>query len=765
MEATSSKPKVVVIDSMCRLKNFTCPQTEDCKEKLSKIKAVGKPFGSDDAIGDKIPCFDVKEFYNYKEFSDGTVFEELELPRPPEPAHVGVDGTVPPRVRWQYHYLQTFFASGTHYIILDSKHDCPDLTALGPYGYMCANGQGIMFDRLRGRIQNGESIVMLHNTGGVVQAFASLRMAMLSRIPGPEPTELLEKLELVSPQRWAQDFGLPEILMMKELHDRAPMLLKTTVMQVDLLEDGVGKVLNTVTACFSGGGGLPELGLQEDGAACILTAWKRHMTLMYNAKQFEAVADKLTLTLYFLAVFITLCSTLYSMENNGTLVGTFLEVLSETSPSAVAAAAAQADLASGEELNASAIDAGPLPDYTLLGYSVLLLPITAALISTIRARQRPREKWATCLMAASQIIDQIYKYRLRVDKYDTQKAPPPNPDGSIPDIPLGKREMMARRLFVDTCSEIYTNAISTEVAKGGALKTGKAGKTDTTTKEGREEFEVLVRGHVQDKLHASITGIEKNLKMGKTASSTKDAAPAAGAALAGNKAGLLGMVSGLLGGKKSKVGVVAMASGGMPPGAAGAMGAAGGVGALGDVGGMMDAATAAVQEAAGDSGGGGGNDDNTSGEIDDLVSRLSIDTYIACRVRPLAAYLEKRALVLSKRNQLLEFSVVTLQTAGSVLAVINQSDWIVITVALSSQCMALIDYFYIPSQLSSTNKALENVHNLISWWDSLSVIQAKTRAAKSKACSTVEGSLLEICSARTAMPSTLASEQADETEE
>ena len=69
---------------------------------------------------------------------------------------------------------------------------------------------------------------------------------------------------------------------------------------------------------------------------------------------------------------------------------------------------------------------------------------------------------------------------------------------------------------------------------------------------------------------------------------------------------------------------------------------------------------------------------------------------------------------MSRRSNLLEFSVITLQTAGSILAVLAADVWIVVTVALSSQCMALIDYFYIPSQLAAINKSLENVHNFIS---------------------------------------------------
>ena len=113
------------------------------------------------------------------------------------------------------------------------------------------------------------------------------------------------------------------------------------------------------------------------------------------------------------------------------------------------------------------------------------------------------------------------------------------------------------------------------------------------------------------------------------------------------------------------------------------------------------------------------------------------------------------------RNHGLEFLVVVLQTAGSVLAVLRQDDWIVLTVALASQFMAIIDYFYIPSQLSATNSALENVHNLISWWDSLSLVQRKTRAVKKQCVVTVETALLDICSSRTAMSSALPSEQAE----
>ena len=119
------------------------------------------------------------------------------------------DGQVIPIFKWSYHYRSTLFASGTHYIVLDSRHDAPDLSSLAPCGYIVANGQAPTYERLKHRILEGCRIVMLHNTGGATQAFASLRRAMLSQDPPPESSQLLDMLELVSPQPWAKQFGLP----------------------------------------------------------------------------------------------------------------------------------------------------------------------------------------------------------------------------------------------------------------------------------------------------------------------------------------------------------------------------------------------------------------------------------------------------------------------------------------------------------------------------------------------------------------------------
>ena len=89
--------------------------------------------------------------------------------------------------------------------------------------------------------------------------------------------------------------------MMKELAQRAPMLLRTTVVAVDVMKDSSEETLSVLTCCFAGGGGVPELGLGEAEMLCILTAWKRHMTLITNAKAYERMADFLQLFLCELA--------------------------------------------------------------------------------------------------------------------------------------------------------------------------------------------------------------------------------------------------------------------------------------------------------------------------------------------------------------------------------------------------------------------------------------------------------------------------------
>jgi len=698
---TSSRPTILVIDALDRLQNFKGESgtnvvgkpTQDCINAFEKVKKGGIPLGTDDPPG----CCTVDSFYNYVDYMDPTNFHELSLPRPAEKAHLSnPDGSMPNRVKWQYHYLQTFFGGGSHYIVLDSALDAPDCSSLGPFGYIAANGQAMMLPRLRGRIQAGEAMVLLHNTGGVTQAFASLRKGMLSGIPPPEPAELLENwLELVSPAAWCKTFGLPEIHMLKELHQRAPMLLKNTVVAVDVMKDGSEDVLSTLCCCFSGGGGVPELGLGEAEVLCLLTAWKRHMILLGNAMKFERLADSLQLLLYFLGVVTTVVAVLYGME--------VAEQEKQDALSAQARRLSEVILSGawdeGEGVPGEGevgVEAGGAEEGeadaevnlgTPLGLAVMMLPIAATAIGTIKTKLRPREKWAMCLMSAHQIVCEIYKYRLRTAAYDTMA--PQNVEEGEEELTPKQRNTAARIAFVTTVGDIYSNAISSEVSKGGALLMGKIGRMQPHYDDERMRFQIILKEHVTGKLY------------GRKLAKPKPKPPA-------NK-------------KANKV---------APKDDNGD---------VHDENGEVKADAVKTEEP------------QNSGivYIDDYVSQLDIETYIECRVRPLAETFEKRAPVMSRRYTAAESLSLAANTAGAVLAVLSLGSWVSITVAVSAVFLALQDYFFMPSQLEATNRALQENHNLLNWWESLSLVQRKTRMVKFQCATCCEGALLAICNSRT----------------
>lgn len=742
---TSVKPVVLVIDSFNRLtKNFKgqdgngplSEQTKKCIDTMRAVQKLGIALASDDApkTTDIFGFYDVEDFKDHRKFynafqgapsgdpkqgSEETNYP-AEIPRPVETkAHLNPDGSVNERFKWSYHYLQTFYGGGNHYILLENVQNAPDLNQIGPKGFIAANGQGMMAPRLKNLIQQGESLVMLHNTGGVTQAFASLREAM-RRVPQPEPSELLDMIHIVSAQPWSRAFGLPEIHMMKELTERAPMILDDTCMGVDVMNDSFDRVLNTMTCCFAGGGGVPELGLGEAEEMCILTAWKRHMTLIDNASAYERQADAIQLFLYFLAILTTTLTVFYAMERADADMAAALAALpsfADITGSWPPPLPPPIDLGSGfegfveegegeiaavpaDDAAAAEAPAGPI-DMTPVELIMVLLPIFSALMNGIRSRSRPREKWASCQMAAFQIVDQIYKFRLRTEAYDPN-PPPKEGEEDMPPVPPKQREKMSRAAFVAICQEIYSQAISKEVSKGGSLNVNKTGRLDFDDKEQRKEFMGKLRQHVTV------------IVLGQSAPPP----PAT---------------------KKAQVAPA-------PP----------------DEEDFDDTEAEANKEAEKKADEEEDEEDGAVSYFDDLTKQMNVETYVDTRLRPMTEYFELRAPEMSRRYNLCEAMSIAANTAGAVLAVIDMAEWIAITVAVASVSMALEDYFYMPSQISENNRVLAECHNVLLWWDCLSLVQKKARSTKLRICLTCESSILSVISARTATSAALPGQGGEE---
>ena len=754
---TTSRPTILVIDSYDRLKKFTgpngdgelSPETQKCLDKLKLVQAESVLLGSDVPPPEKA----ISQFYDILDFShpegnstwvgtDDSYFKR-DLPCPLNPAHLLVPGdpsSLPDRVKWQYHYMQTLFGGGSHYIYLQSKHDAPDLTSLGPTGFIAANGQGPMKPRLSRNIQAGQKLVMLHNTGGVTQAFAALRDGMLRRAE-PKANELLSDIHphMVSPAAWSKEFGLPEVEMMLELQKRAPLLLQTTVMAVDVMRDTSESILDNLTSCFSGSGGVPELGLGPAEEIAILTAWKRHMVLWSNGAKFERFADMLQICLYALSIFTTVLAVVYAMdtaeaEKQAALLAQANAFLEGDLPVAEDSAAARllSEVASGDGLGNPIADAmavrtpsdrAVIAGMTTLELVMVLLPIVATLLGTIRSKKRPREKWSTCVMAATQIIDQIYRYRLRVDMYDVNAPPQLDADGKPIEIPPKKKESMMRAKFVDTVKNIYTQAISTEVAKGGALKMNVAGyNLRLENEDDKRAFKRVLDGHVRAKLYregapSDAYRLKKLLTMLHRRLRNKSQISPAEMQDAADEAADLGYED-------------------------------------------YDAPQQPAKQDEGD-------DEEEDHELippDDYVQQLTVASYVEHRVRKVTDLFERRAPTMSLRLNACEAVALAANTAGAVLAVQDMAQWVAITVSVASVAMALQDYFYMPGQLSEANRSVQETHKLLNHWDSLSLVQRKKRLEKKFAAVTSENCILQLCSARTGVSAALPGEEEDDEE-
>lgn len=636
LDQSAQRPYVIVIDSEERLHNFTSTKAEKQLAQINSLKSRSASLGSDQNSA----MSTIEWLYEPKEFLEAESFDELELPRQAEPAHIDkATGNIYSEMRWWYFYLQTLWASGTHYIVLESGDDFFDISPIGPLGCICAHGGALMMDRLESRLNAGLPLVMLHNSGGITQAFASLLRAIVAH-PDAQAEELLQYLELPSQKEWASRIGLPQIMMMKELNARAPTLFHKTIVTVDLLRDSAEDMLATLSAAFEGQGGVPELGLGNAEALVVSSAWRRHMVLFRNAKRFRRRADVLQFFYLLLSALATVLAVVYS------------DLL-------IREGGDNAELGSGFELIITAT--GKTMTHTLLEYSIIIVPIFIALLVSTRSRMRPREKWSACYTAAHQIVTEIYCYRMRALDYEAGVSADKGDDaedGSMGVSSTAQAKMM-RELFVSRVSELFSGAVDQEVSKGDSLwHTGILSSASTSTVD---DFRKDLRKHYEKHLY-------------------------------GKQRSFMTIIDDVMDGDNGDA---------KPP----------------------------------------------AFESDDLLTPLNTQTYMVDRARKLSIYLEKRAPVLEKQLSFLELFAQISTSASAVLALVGLAQWVAIPISIATLTHSIIEYFSLSEQVSVNNSALRDVQNLLTWWDSLSMLDRRSRHARARAAAVLEGAILASVSA------------------
>jgi hypothetical protein len=342
---TMEKPVVFVYDSISRYKNF-----KPSVQVNTQLLMIGDVLAGSCSFDENLAQCEIDKLYDASEFdrwqpyhmrdptkmldpqTSAEVMEEGDrrLPRKPEEVMFKVDengkhlfsadGTRPlitPELKWLYHYRQYMYNSGSHYVIFEeaagSAFSMKTNGVAWPEGCVYAHGGNLSYERIQKSLATGTPTVMIYNTGGVAQTFASLHTWCVTRNvdimdacarTGTDPTRaILARTDIVSSEPWTKKFGISAVAQLQNLVRRAPEEMRKSVVVTDILSGSPEQVVEQLTSCFaSGGKGLPELGLGSAETDVVLDAWQAHIVFTSNAKRFRRWGDML----YYFSLLLTM---------------------------------------------------------------------------------------------------------------------------------------------------------------------------------------------------------------------------------------------------------------------------------------------------------------------------------------------------------------------------------------------------------------------------------------------------------------------------
>ncbi|KAK3283605.1 hypothetical protein CYMTET_8693 [Cymbomonas tetramitiformis] len=136
-------------------------------------------------------------------------------------------------------------------------------------------------------------------------------------------------------------------------------------------------------------------------------------------------------------------------------------------------------------------------------------------------------------------------------------------------------------------------------------------------------------------------------------------------------------------------------------------------------------------------------------ELDDYVSPLTVDAYIAHRVKPMFKKYQAQAPYLARNMQSLEVLGFCVTACGTMLATLQYQEWVAFTVLLGTTIANIVKHTGLPRHVAATNVCLKSLQNLITFWDALSLVDRRTRRVKSHCLAVMEGAILDEAAAWT----------------
>ena len=136
-------------------------------------------------------------------------------------------------------------------------------------------------------------------------------------------------------------------------------------------------------------------------------------------------------------------------------------------------------------------------------------------------------------------------------------------------------------------------------------------------------------------------------------------------------------------------------------------------------------------------------------EPDEHVGPVSIETYMGVRAKAVKRVFERRAPMVSFVLNTCEVLGFVVTSAGSILAVVGYTEWVVLTVLVTTIIKNAIAAAGWRPELAALNSGLLDIQNLYVWWNSLTIGDRGTRSTKEHCVSTVEGALMNVVAAKT----------------
>ena len=115
----------------------------------------------------------------------------------------------------------------------------------------------------------------------------------------------------------------------------------------------------------------------------------------------------------------------------------------------------------------------------------------------------------------------------------------------------------------------------------------------------------------------------------------------------------------------------------------------------------------------------------TSTDDEDGLTSMTADHYIALRLLPMLAEYSSKSPPISRDVSVVAITVVLLSVISSGLAAFEQSIWIPVVLAFSAAVSSWANHQNKEGKLAGINGAVHQMHQLLVWWNSLTMIEKR----------------------------------------